>query len=301
MCLGFLGLGLAWRQASFHLGAPPLIGGVILTFASITFVFCFIAWMAKILTRPSVIFDDLSVAGARAAVSAGSMCLMLLTIAMTPFAPLPALAVWFLGIALHVVFLGCVIRILAHQPGPVVWPVLFLPFVGLIVGPVGGVGLGYPSLSLWLYRASLLPFLVIFAMTIWRVLHATVPPPLRASHAIPLAPLAVFGLAADALGLTGAFTVFFGASLLMATLLLIRIRWLTTGGWTPGWSAFTFPTASFAALCIVAHARVGGLGVDYVAWAVLFFATVIIPVIVVRMLWFWRLGKLANATGAGIA
>jgi tellurite resistance protein len=81
--------------------------------------------------------------------------------------------------------------------------------------------------------------------------------------------------------------------------LLAAGRWVTEAGFSPLWSAFTFPLAAFtSALFVLAPAaeplRLAGL----VALAA---ATVFIPIIAYRVLQAWAKGGLAARTNAAQA
>ena len=76
--LGAIGLSLGWRSASEVMGAPLLIADALLVTSGGVFCFILVAYIAKLSVRPVAIFDDLSPVPGRAAVSAGSMCLMVL-------------------------------------------------------------------------------------------------------------------------------------------------------------------------------------------------------------------------------
>ena len=92
-------------------------------------------------------------------------------------------------------------------------------------------------------------------------------------------------------------TVFCWANLPVAALLVARIRWLTAGGLSPLWGAFTFPSASFAGLCVLGASYWGGWW-GGLAWVVLSAATFIVVFIWLFTLLAWSRGKLAPATNA---
>lgn len=83
--LGFISLGLAWRRAADIWPISAWIGEGVLIISCLMFIFTGISYLSKLSIHPSVIFDDLKLGPARGAVSAGSMCLMLLAATLTPY------------------------------------------------------------------------------------------------------------------------------------------------------------------------------------------------------------------------
>ena len=84
----------------------------------------------------------------------------------------------------------------------------------------------------------------------------------------------------------------------IAILLLIRARWLTEGGFSGFWSAFTFPVTAYAGALILSHQTYGWPGVKLIGALLLVAATLYIPVIAVKILKLWANGTLAAKTNA---
>ncbi|MEL7464473.1 MAG: tellurium resistance protein [Pseudomonadota bacterium] len=300
--LGMFGLALAWRAAGEALGAPALVGHLILAATGAFFLFAFGCYAAKLVKRPAVVMEDLAPAPGRAAVSAGSMCLMLFAAGIAPLAAGLASAVWLLGVALHVVYMICVIRALMAAPpeGRAVTPVLFLPFVGYIVSPIAGVPLGFGAIAAPLYAYTLVAGAVIVALSAPRILLKPTPIPARPAAAILLAPTSVAAISANALGYDDLAAVFIWISAAVALVYVGRWRWLTVGGYTPAWGAFTFPSAALAGALLIAAQRWGGPW-EWAASLALIFATVLVPAIWAITIRDWSLGRLGLMTGAGEA
>ncbi|MEM7267936.1 MAG: hypothetical protein AAF401_01650 [Pseudomonadota bacterium] len=301
--LGAIGLALGWRGASETLGAPSLIADILLLMAGVVFAVIFVSYIAKLIARPSAVLQDMTPAPARAAVSAGSMCLMVLAANLVAVG-ITGLAegLWLIGLTLHVIYMLCMIWVLKGLPKPerAVTPVLFLPFVGYIVSPFAGPALGYETLSFWVFMYTLAAGAVILVLAVPPFFLKETPAPARPAAAITLAPMSVAAISSDALGMT-MFAVVFGLiNIPVALLMLAKARWLTAAGFSPTWGAFTFPAASFAGLMVMFARYWGGVW-DAVAWATLTAAAGIVLPIWLRTLWMWSQGALAPATGAGIA
>ena len=300
--LGFLGLGLAWRRMG-DLGAPNWIGEFVCLLATLLFAGTFICYLTKVCIRPSVVLDDLKIGPARGAVSAGSMCLMLVSLIVLPYSMFIAQIIWWSGVVLHALYLLAVIKTLRSikQMRRSITPVVLLPFVGIIVASIGG--------PLMINRLISITFLIFsIPFFIWIVLESVnnarvygVEKPQRPSFAIILAPVSVFALASHYIWPINVFYWFWFASLFTAVLLTPLLRWTISGGWSPSWGAFTFPIAAFSNVMIAG--AVSGFG--WSAWAGLIIglgvSTALIPYVVYRTYRLWAAGKLAELSKAAIA
>lgn len=305
--LGMFGLALAWRSATGVLAAPALVSHALLAVTAAFLLFAMGCYLAKLIKRPKVVFEDMNPAPGRAAVSAGSMCLLLLAAGLAPFAASPAIhagvsAIWFLGLGLHVVYMACVTRVLIGLPKEqrAVTPVLFLPFVGYIVSPIAGAPLGFGAVAEVFYFYTLAAGAVIIALSAPRFLVKPTPVPGRPAAAILLAPTSVAAISGAALGYDGLAMVFIWLSAALSLIYIVKWRWITAGGYTPQWGAFTFPSSAFAGAMMLAAAKWGGSW-DWAAALALIFATIIVPAIWVVTIRDWSLGRLGLMTGAGEA
>lgn len=304
VCLGMIGVGVTWLSASEVLGAPHLLAVGWIGLSCAVIAFCMSCYLAKIFTAPRVVLIDMNPAPGRAAVSAGSMCIMLVAAALVRLTgeAEPALMLWTVGLVLHGLYAACVL-VLIFQDGLRhlrVTPVLFLPFVGFVVAPLGGASLGLTAASHYIFWGVLPPFLVILVLSAARFAFWPTAIAQRAAAAITLAPTSMLATSSYILGMERFFDIFFAAACVMASVLLLKIRWLTAGGWTPLWGAFTFPLAGFSGAAVIAAGRYGGLWTPF-AWGVLVVSTLIVGVLFVLTMQAWARGRLAPATGAATA
>ena len=181
-------------------------------------------------------------------------------------------------------------------------PAMHLVFVGFILVPGAALPLGLATGALpWLIWYCTAAALLITALTIGPLLTGEGPPPLRPLQTIQLAPPAF--IVTGAL-MTGATTL--GAlALVWATLvalgLVLRAKWMTEGGFSGFWSAFTFPVAGFAGALLLSHQAFGWEILRIAAGVLLVAATLYIPVIAFKVLKLWATGMLAAKTNASIA
>ncbi len=302
--LGLLGLGLAWRRGAAAFGVPGQAVELALGAISLVFIFAAGAYVAKLMFRASVCLDDLGTLPGRAGLAAASMGAMLMGAVLAPYMAVTACLFLGLGFLGHLGTALVVGRRLVRAPeaqGPVT-PALHLVFVGFIVAPAAALPLGVPpgwvaALTWYCLAASAL----LWALTLGPLFGRGGTPPLRPLQAIHLAPAALTASAFFLLGQEMLATLLLAWSTLLFVALLARARWMTEAGFSPFWSAFTFPLAAYAGALAIAWQIEGAEGLRIAAGMALVFATLVIPPIALRILQMWAKGTLAAKTNAAIA
>lgn len=304
---GLFGLGLAWRRAVDGFGISPALGDFILGFVSLLYLFFIIAYAVKFIRRPGVFFEDSKTLPGRGGLAAMTLSAMLMAAAFVPYSAMIALIILLLAVLVHVAIVTVVLRILIAGPAEVrlVTPVWHLVFVGFIISPIAAVPLGLYSYSQVVFAITLVLALGIWAVSLKQLLKKAAPAPLRPVLAIHLAPASVLGYIAYLLGYS---TIGFGLGLfaiLILGWLLIRVRWLTSAGFSPLWGAFTFPLAAFSTLMQVMGAAGHGLADGEVfrilGGLALVAASLLIPFISWKIFKLWSKGVLAVKTNAAEA
>jgi tellurite resistance protein len=164
------------------------------------------------------------------------------------------------------------------------------------VASVAAAGLGWEGLARVLFGVSAVAAVVIWGASAIQFPRERVPAPLRPVLAIHLAPAAFLGIAAMELRYMVAAQGFAVLAALLLAALAGASRWLTAGGYSALWAAFTFPLAATAVLWL----RLGGVW-EYCGIAALIAATLIVVPIAVKVLRAWIDGTLATRTNAATA
>jgi tellurite resistance protein len=300
--LGFMGLALAWRNASGILPIPHEVGDLMLGVSTAFFLFFAISFVVKIIARPAVVLEDLKVPPARAGVAAFPMAIMLLAAALLPLGVQVPL-VWWTGVGVYYIATGLVAwSILKGPPEARMFsPFQYLAFVGPIVGPIAGIPLGYVTASFWLAIAAMIPYIAITLGYGYKLTKARPPAPLRPSLVIVLAPTSLFALAFGQLEIEWAFTLFYWMAVALAVVMLFFAMWLTKGGFTPIWGSFTFPIATFINLNIYAVGKGMGVVASTGMIAGFLIGTPLILYVIWKASQMWIKGDLAKKTGAAVA
>lgn len=300
--MGFMGLGLAWRAASQFapLGASPVASYAILVLASVMLFFVLASYLSKVSLRPRVILEDMASIPGRAGVSALTLSILLFAAAIVPLSSLVATAALVVGLLGHVLIAVLALAVMVRTPqGLVVSPAWHLSFVGFIVAALSAVPLGFAVLGQVILGATVLSSALVYGISLFQLSQTETPPPLRPMLAIHLAPLSLFATVASLSGRGLLALVFATLAMGLAGVLISRVGYLIKAGFSPLWGAFTFPIAALSTALFSLSSQVPLLG--WFALLPLALATVITPVIVLRVLRMWSSGVLAAKTGAAIA
>jgi len=296
--LGLWGLELGWRAVGEVAGFGAAAAEVMLGAVFLLWLAAGLAYVAKVARRPAVLAEEVRVLPGQSGLAAFCMAAMAASGAVIPYAPGPGAVVLALAFAAHVALaVGMVRRFLAAPPEARVFsPVSHL----VLVGPILAVG---PAVALGLHLAAGVILAVTFAnsVVLWaagaRALRrALPPPPLRPTLALHLGPAALALNGAIVLGVGWLVPLMALWTVLLLVALLAATRWLTAGGFSPMWAAFTFPLAAAARALIEAGGAFAIAGALALA-----LATLIVPWIALRILRMWADGTLAERTNAATA
>ncbi|WP_228408769.1 TDT family transporter [Profundibacter amoris] len=303
VCLGFMSLALGWTNASHVM--PEIsedIGHLLLAASTGYFIWFFVFYLRKFMSRPKVVLEDMGSAPARAGIAAMAMSMMLLAAALLPFG-ISVPLVWWTGVILQIIASVVVLHAIWDEPPEKrhFSTFQYLTFVGPVVGPLAGVQLGYVWESELLIDAALVAYVIVTAGIILTIRRDPVPDKLRPSVMIFLAPLCLFALGYGVLGYDTAFTVFYWAGSIVAFGLIFLLPWMTRGGYTPVWGAFTFPIAAFLNVQVMAVAKGHGIWAEVGVYAGLVIGTPVVLYMVYRTVMEWVTGDLSRKSGAATA
>ncbi len=303
VCLGFMSLALGWTNASHVI--PDIsedIGHLLLAASTGYFIWFLAFYLRKVLSRPTVVLEDMRSAPARAGIAAMAMAMMLLAAALLPFG-ISVPLVWWTGVILQIIASVVVLHAIWVEPPEKrhFSTFQYLTFVGPVVGPIAGVPLGYVWESKLLIDAALVAYVIVTAGIIFTMRRDPIPVTLRPSVMIFLAPLCLFALGYGTLGYNLAFSVFYWAGSIVALVLLFLAPWMMRGGYTPVWAAFTFPIAAFLNVQVMAVAKGHGILAEIGVYAGLAIGTPVVLYLVYRTVMEWVTGDLSRKSGAATA
>jgi tellurite resistance protein len=252
MVLGLSGLGTSWRLAASMWSLPRAVGEVILLAASAIWAVLLLLYAAKWIWARAQALAEFRHPVQCCFIGIIPVSTALIGLALRPYALEAANALVIVGIVGQLIF-G------VHRTGQL-WmgsrdpttttPVLYLPTVaGSFVSVIALGGLGHSDWAAPFFGLGLLSWLAIESVVLHRLYTVELPPPLRPTLGIQLAPPAV-GCTAY-LVLTSGPPDFFAQALfgyaIFQTLVMIRlIPWIARQPFAPSYWAFTFGLSALA-------------------------------------------------------
>lgn len=288
--MGLLATTALWRRAEQALPWAPagLMAQGIGALALLTQALLLLALVAKALRQAPVLRRDLAhpVAGALAALVPLTL---LMTVAVFGQANLLWLLLTLAALALQAaIALPLAVRLATGelQATGLVTPALYLPPVaGSLVGALALHALGQNAWGALLFGMALVAWAVLEARVLNRLFDGPLPPPLRPTIGIELAPAPVATLTVATLWpQLPADVLLIGLGIACGPLIAVLARWRWWGAvpFGAGFWSFSFPVAAFAA-CIVEAVR-RGQWPPAVSMIALSLATAVIAFLLVRTL-----------------
>jgi tellurite resistance protein len=251
--MGLGGVGLAWRQAGVSFGAPAAIGEAVLALTALVWLTVVGLQGLRALRHTDAFLAELRHPVRVAFAAAPTVGLLILSAAAWPHAPALGGAIWGIAAALHLLVAMLILRrvVAGRGEAAMLAPPLLIPFVGNILAPAFGASMGFVDASWMMFGVGLVLWLAVLPLLLHRLLAGPpIPPPLKPTLAILVAPPAVGALALIGLtgGAGGASLALAGVALLFAAVLLSLAAEIARVPFSLAWWGTTFPSAAFAVM-----------------------------------------------------
>jgi tellurite resistance protein len=288
LVMGIGALANAWAAAHAVFGAPLLVSQILLAMAVLIFMALTVAHLLKLGLHPASVIEEFHHPIRASFFPATTVAAIVLSIGIRPYSPAIAEGLWIFGAAFHLVLAVTLIRrwIVEDQEEAVLTPAWFIPVVGNILVPVGGVPLGYIEISWFFFSIGLVLWLIFFAIVMHRVLFCAA----MSERSVPtlfilLAPPSI-GLMAY-LAFTGGTAgyladILYSLALFIAILLATLARHLSRGAFFMSWWAMTFPADGWAGATILYYRARPSIATAAIALTALTLATLIVLVVGAR-------------------
>ena len=250
--MGLGGLANSFLAAHVALGVPIIVSQALLLPAAVCFVLLLAVHAAKTGLHFDAVLDEFRHPVRSAFFPAMSVAAIVISIGLRSYSEPTARLLWCVGAAVHLILAVTLIRrwILHAQDERVMTPAWFIPVVGNILIPVGGVPLGFVQVGWFFFSIGLVLWIVFFTLALHRILFLAA----MSDRSIPtlfilLAPPSI-GLAAYFAfsgGSVGPLAdILYSLALFIAILLATLIREITHGPFFMSWWAMTFPLDGWA-------------------------------------------------------
>ncbi|MBL8310123.1 MAG: hypothetical protein JNL19_06860 [Burkholderiales bacterium] len=297
---GMLGLAGAWRRMTpLRFEATDVVASFLLSVATALLELLLILWVIKFVRYREDVRKDLAHPVHGAMLSLMPLTVLLAVALWLPSSPqIRVTAVWLVSgaIVVQVMLAWRVVTRVAtgELPPEAVTPALYLPPVGGgLIGSLALAALGAHGWAVLAFGLGLAAWWLLEARVLNRLFAGPMPPPLRATVGIELAPAPVATLAALALWPSLPVDgVLLALGVACGPLIAVLARWRS---WTSvpfsaaHWS-FSFPIAALASVVVEAVRR-GGWP-SQVAWVAVLMATSVIAYLAIRSVLLLVRGRL---------
>lgn len=296
--MGLAGFTIALEKAEEIFALPFHFSAVMLALTATVFMLLAMAYGAKLIRFRAAVVKELNHPIKLSFFPAFSISLILLSIALLPFSMRAAFPLWVIGAAIHLGFTLFVLsRWINHTTFDIQHsnPSWFIPMVGNILVPIGGIAHGYAEVSWFFFSIGVLFWLVLLTIIFYRVIfHPALPEKLVPTFFILIAPPAVgfisyFKLAG---GLDSFGRFLFYTALFFTILLLSLYRTFMGIRFFLSWWAYSFPVAAFAIASMVMYELQQTGFYLALSGVMLALLTLIIVVLVVKTLAALRRGQI---------
>ena len=297
---GVLGLASAWRRlVGFDAGYADVIATALLHVGTALLELLLLLWVIKFVRNRSDVQKDFAHPVNGAMLSLMSLTVLLSVALWLPLYPMYreiAASITFAALLLQSVIAWRVVARVAtgEMPADMVTPALYLPPVGGgLIGALALNALGSHGWAVLLFGMGIAAWALLELRVLNRLFVGPLPPPLRPTLGVEIAPAPVATLVAATLWpALPADVLLIGIGISCGPLIavLARWRWWTSVPFSAGFWSFSFPLAAFASV-IVEAVRRGGWPME-VAYGAVLAVSALIGYLAVRTLALLFRGRL---------
>ncbi len=289
--MGTAGLAIAWHKAAQVLSMPHGVGIGLSYVALALFLVLLLGYGAKAVRYPGEVKAEFNHPVRISFFPALSISSLLLSIAFLHVLPGLSQAMWWGGIALHLVFTVVIMSSWIHHSHYQIQhstPAWFIPVVGNILVPIAGMTHGSTEISWFFFSVGLVFWIVLLTVMMNRFFfHPPVPAKLLPTLFILIAPPAVGFLSYLALdgGVVDSFArVLFYVALFTTLLLFYQIPQFRKVPFFMSWWAYSFPLAAITIASLTMGSKIGSGFLMGLGGALLAITTALIALLVVLTL-----------------
>lgn len=264
--MGLTGLSLVWqRLAKTDFPWLSMPAQILLYIALAVLGLMLVFYLQKWMLCKHTALDELRDPIGSCMVATVPMGFLIQAAAWSQIQPQFAWILWMIGAPLQLAYAIYMIRswILRPHDASIVGPVWYLPIVGNLLAPLGGVSLGLEEASGLFYATGLIWWLILTPLIFYRlILVDIIPPAQMPTMMILLAPPAVLylgyvELAGDPMELAPRIALSFG--LMLSLFMLTMLGKFLQGGFSLIWWSMTFPLAAMANASLIYGQNSGSL------------------------------------------
>jgi len=257
VAMGLCGLTLAWEKAEQAAIMPFMASPYQAVFTVVVFMLLLGFYIAKYLFHRQAVINELHHPVRLSFFPAISISLLLLSVIAFEFNPLMSKVVWVVGATAHLLLTLYVLAAWinhSHFEIQHMNPSWFIPVVGNIVAPIGGVMHGFIDASWFFFSIGIVFWLVLMVIVFYRIIfHNPMPDRLLPTFFILIAPPAIGFV--SYVKLTGGIDPFalilFNTGLFLTLMLSTQFVKFARLKFFLSWWAYSFPLAAMTIAAFV--------------------------------------------------
>lgn len=247
--MGLAGLTMMYQKASLWLGITPWVGNALMVVTTLVFGLIGFMYMLKAVRYTPVIQKEFAHPVRLNFFASISISILMMAIMFKGNFPLVASAFWYLGAVLHFALTLYTVSFWIHQNQVIEHanPALFLPIVGNVLVPLGGMGFVSESVLFYFFSVGIFFWVILFAILFNRIkFYASLPEKMLPTLFIFVAPPAAGFLSYVSLfGQIDAFAwILFSVALFFTFLLASMYKRFMRVPFSLAWWAYVFPLAA---------------------------------------------------------
>lgn len=287
--MGMGGLTLAWKKAAEVLAMTPLVWQVLLIITAVLLATLAISYLLKMRRHSQQVIDEFNHPIKISFFPAFSIGLMLIAVALAEIMIPLASAIWWMGASIQLVLTLYLMNQWIHHAR---WqiqhttPAWFIPIVGNIIAPIGGVTLGFTEVSWFFFAIGILYWIVLKVLVFNRIIfHEPLPEKLLPTLFIMIAPPAVGFIAYLKLnqGVIDNFAhILYYAAMFLVLLLVSQLPRFARIPFFVSWWAYSFPIAAFTIGTIIMFEQTQTLFFQTLSHLMLTLVSILLSVLIVK-------------------
>ncbi|MFI4980659.1 MAG: dicarboxylate transporter/tellurite-resistance protein TehA [Nevskiales bacterium] len=299
IAVGLLALAKAWSVAVELWHLPQIVADMLTAVGAAAWLATVVAYAHKWLFHRTEAQAEMQHPVQSSFSALGPVSTLLAATALLPYSRPVALALFAVAMIVQLA-LGLYLHGRFWQGGrkpELVTPAIYLPAVAQnFVAGTSAAAFGWPQVGAWFFGAGLLSWLAIESLILHRAaVHESLPPALRPSLGIQLAPPVVGGVTYLSLsnGVPDLFAqILLGYGLYQALVLLRLLPWIRQQPFTPAYWAFSFGVAALPTMAMRMVERGSSGPIEWLTPGLFIAANLIIGTLAVKTLMLLLQGKL---------
>jgi tellurite resistance protein len=287
--MGLSGLTIAYQKAAIWLGFPSFLGTFFAVLTTAVFLVVSFFYILKLIRYPEAVKNEFNHPIRINFFAAISISLLMLAIIYEALNHTFSAIFWYAGAAMHFYLTMYTVRFWINKNQLIEHsnPAWFIPIVGNVLAPVGGVGLVDNALLLYFFSVGMFFWFVLFAILLNRIIFHN-------QLAVKFMPTLFILIAPPAVGFIAYFKMFsvidtfalvlFNLAIFFTLLVAFMYKNFIKIKFFISWWAFVFPLAAMAISSMIMYHMEGGAFLLLFAYLNIVALTIIIAIVTYQTL-----------------